>query len=773
MSRQSIISFVAVIVIVGFIFNAGMIGYWTFVSVFIYFACRLTYSIIKSLFLYRKCGYFSRREHIIKMTARLMGLFLISGTVVYAVAFLIIGNTNSVYINNTELIVRSLICSLDMFMLDIDSNILENLKYYPILRGIIVTQTALSFVCTITLFVSLIFSRAKAYYILHRRTKITSEKNHLYIFFGINDNSVLLAKDIHDNDSKSIIVFIADANITDDENDSWNNIVRLFAHRQKTFDYADETHALVSIVSKQLYDINDDKLHGDNHDVLSIIGLDKVRDFITALGKYPDDAQLHIFFLSDEEDKNIMSLINLAKDKTILEIADNKAVTDKIYCHARYNGPNRVIEDLAIRKGLSVEIIDSSHLAIELLKNKSEVHPVRTATLSDEYPATVTKPIDTLIVGFGEVGRDAFRFIYEFGTFIRVADGFPQAVRPSITAIDNRMDVLNGIFETNTPAINYVDGNIILKKLDCNSVVFYNEILNKEKCNTLNYIVLALGDDDMNISLSTNIFNHIRRYRDNMSDLVMMVRCNNSDKFAMMQKIADHYNKGCGSEGKNVICLFGNPKEIYSYNTIIRDELTRRGITFMESYQKLCGENGTWISRHKKLTGIAQKKIGEIIYPNIDNLRKLRRQESQDLANALHIKTKMWLMHQALGRDYDWDGFLSRLFDAAGNPIMVGSHENIYYPYLSAEENEIMLNLAILEHARWNSAHELLGYVRNDDAPKCDERTRRHNCLRKWEELDEESQRASTNDWACDYKSYDFCVVNTSIALSKKYLGNF
>ncbi|MDE6794929.1 MAG: hypothetical protein K2J63_06450, partial [Muribaculaceae bacterium] len=504
----------------------------------------------------------------------------------------------------------------------------------------------------------------------------------------------------------------------------------------------------------------------------------------------PEGWQLHMFFLSDDEDNNIRSLINLAKDTTVVDSAkisrlknnqilnivsrgpeidrkewSDKMTVHKIYCHARYNGPNRVVEDLAVRKGLNVEIVDSSHLAVELLKSKGENHPVRVAHLSKDYPTTVTGPLDALIVGFGEVGRDSFRYIYEYGTFIEVKDGRPEVAKPAITAIDAKMNELKGLFEANTPAINYDNGEIALKQMSYTEVDFFKECLSEERCRSLNYIVIALGDDDQNISLATVIFNRIRRYRDDMSHLIIMVRCVEDEKREMMEKIAEHYNRGTGEEDTSIIRLFGNPEEVYSYDIIIKDELTRRGKLFLDNYIRLRKEGKEWVIRRSELTGMDKQKSGEIVYPNIDKLRKLRRQESQDLSNTLHVDTKMWLLEQSLGQDYDWKSFLKRFFDESGNSTMKGTMADIHYPHLYPEENEIILHLAQLEHARWNAAHELLGYEKNTKKASCDERRQLHNCLRDWSELDEESKRASCPGWDCDYKAYDFCVVDCSIAV--------
>ena len=767
MSRKSIINLAVAIIVIAFIFNAGEFGLWAFVAIVSYIAVRLAIYVGRYYRRYRCNKGASRKERLLKVLACLMGFFFISGTVIYIFTFPKIGIDHRVQFNNAELIIRSMICSLDMFMLDVDSNILDRLDSHPILKGLITSQAALSFICTVTLLISLIYSRAKAFYLLHRKTQISSAKSHLYIFFGVNENSKLLAKDIHERDSKSVIVFIDNAVVKDDENDSWDNIVALFTHRQKTFDLADDSKALVAISSAQLCDVEEEWLETRSPDIFAMIGLDRIRDFIRDLSRFPNESQLHLFFLSDDEDFNIRCLFNLAKDSTLLSIAADKGVEHCIYCHARYNGPNRIVEDLAIRKHLNVEIVDSSHLAVELIKSTPEDQPVRTALLSETSPAMVKRPLECLIVGFGEVGRDSFRFLYEFGTFMQLKDGKPCEAKPTITAVDSEMKYIAGLFQIHKPALkfNSESGPLSLLDLDWHEEDFFSKCLGEKQCRDLNYIVLALGDDDQNILLATTIFRQIRRYREDMSHLKIMVRCVRYEKLEMMRKVADHYNKGIGGGSNEVIRLFGSPKDIYSYKTVVKDDLKRRGKSYYDNYARLRGEEADWEKRRRNLTAVSVSPSGEQGYPNIDSLRKLRRQESQDMANALHASTKTWLLRQALGEECDWTDFVSRIFDFDGIPDRKGSHSEIYYPGLSPEENEIMLRLAMLEHARWNSAHELLGYVINNAGHKCEERTQLHNCLRPWEELDEESILSSSPDWTCDYKAYDFSVVDTSIHL--------
>lgn len=775
MGKKTLLNLVLFLLVFVILVILGELGRWIFIGFLAVIAVRIAIYIFALYRRYRRNNTSFRREYILKILAWTMGCFFLTGTILYVICLPYMEAGHSFHdINNVELFLRSMICSLDMFMLDVDSNILDNLSSHAAMKGILMLQASLSFLSTVSLLITLIYSRIKAYYILHRKTHISDEKNHLYLFFGLDDNSRLLARNIAEHDPKALSIFIDEATIDEDnDNDSWENIVNLFTHRHRTFEIADEAHALVAIGSRNFSDIPDTDLVGEDVDVFAIIGLEKIRQLIESLPKHPKGARLDIFFLSDDEDRNIRSLVNLAKDRLILNTVKDKVVKQRIYCHARYNGPNRIVEDLAVRKGLDVDIVDSSHLAVELIKSRPADHPVRVASLSEEYPASVSSPLECMIVGFGEVGRDAFRYLYEYATFVKVQNGISEVLKPNITAVDNRMDVLSGLFRANTPAIEYntdilKSGKFNLFNLDYGDYRFYERLLSKERCEKFNYIVLALGDDDRNTALACNIFNRIRRYRADMSNLIIMVRCIKEEKVDMMKKVAAHFNYGSDSSAHEVIRLFGQPGDIYSYSTIIKEDLVRKGKSFFENYMRLRKEDNTWENRRDKLTKVETDESGKIGYPDLDKLRKLRRQESQDMSNALHAASKVWILEKSLTAHGSLKDFVAKVFNADGSSSLSGFGSSLTYPRLSPQENALMLCLAMLEHARWNAAHEMLGYVDNPGGHSCNERMQQHNCLKQWEELDIESVAASSPIWTCDYKAYDFSVVDTSIALKMK-----
>ena len=305
----------------------------------------------------------------------------------------------------------------------------------------------------------------------------------------------------------------------------------------------------------------------------------------------------------------------------------------------------------------------------------------------------------------------------------------------------------------------------------------------------LNYVVITIGNDELGMMLAVRILNHIRRDREDLRRLRIYVRSYRSDKEAYMKRIADYYNEGYNKDCKNedykteaIIIPFGQSDKIYSYDMIIREDLTEQGKLFQKRYCEMKGETEFWDLRRELLTGAKKKddnEQGERVIVDVpvgkrvvslNDMRSLRRKEKQDLANALHAGTKIYLLKKALGDDMDWNAFVKNYFDESGMPKCDGSYGAIRYPYLSVRENETVLNLARLEHIRWIASHEMLGYTKADpDLHSCDERTRQHNCLRPWEELDDESKAVkSIEGWNCDYKSFDFCVVDVSIWLYNK-----
>ena len=738
----------------------------------------------------------AQRERFLLFLLSLMLLFLATGTALYLWAFQWEIEEDYHYkFVNAEYLLRSLVCSFQLFTASIDSNVLDGIKGHEYVKGLISLQAVLSFSCTVAVLISLVYARVKAFVKMHRLTTINQNQNHMFVFFGMNEPSRLLAKSIKDReDDRNLLFFVENSHVDEDEHGGWDSIVGMFTHRRQIFTETDLLNAKVTFTEARLcdVDINDiEENELEKKDVLGEINLIKLKKLMLRLKDYQQDAELHVFFFSENEDENIRAMSILARDATIYEL--NECIKQRFYCHARQNGLNRVVENIAVKRGLDVRIIDSSHLSIELLKADDNNHPVRLVEIDNDNPTTVKSEFNSLVVGFDEAGQDALKFLYEFGAFVS-NEGTPEKeVRSPFHCIatDKRMNELEGVFTTFAPAAmqqRNKDGSklVELRQCDCLSESFFEDVISLSLRQKLNYVVITVGDDDIGMMLAIRILNHIRRDREDLSRLRIYVRSYRSDKESYMKKIADYYNEGYNQDCKNddyktpaIIIPFGQSEKIYSYDMIIREDLIEQGKTFQKRYCEMKGETEFWELRRELLTGAKKKeknKQGKNVIVDVpvgerkvslNDMRSLRRKEKQDLANALHAGTKMFLLKKTLGENYNWDKFLKNYFDESGMPKCEGSYETIRYPDLSVKENETILNLARLEHLRWIASHEMLGYTKaNSDLHGCDERTRQHNCLRQWEELDDESRTVKhLEKWNADYKAFDFVVVDVSIWL--------
>ena len=792
----------AVFVLISLVFQRVELS-WTIVIIAIIYGLWLSLKYGKN-WLSGRTSKVAKKERFLLFLVSIMLLFLATGTALYLWAFQLeyedsLNNKEGVFLfTNAEYLLRSLVCSFQLFTASIDSNVLDGIKGHEYVKGLISLQAILSFTCTIAILISLAYARVRAYIKLHKQTTIDESQNHLYVFYGMNEPSKLLAKSIKAKEgNRGVILFVENNQVDEDDQNGWDSIVGLFTHRRQTFSEADSLDARVTFTETRLCDVDIEEINDNDlgkKDVLKEINLIKLKELICKLKDYPANAELHIFFLSSNEDENIQAMSVLARDATINEI--NNSIVQKFYCHARQNGLNQVVEDIAVKRGLDVRIIDSSHLSIELLKANLDYHPVKLVDIDKDNPTTVSSEFNSLVIGFDEAGQDAMKFLYEFGAFVS-NEGTPEKEIRSpfhCIAADKRMNELQGVFSTFAPAAiaqkNSDNTSLIeLTQCDCLSSEFFDNVLNKDLRQKLNYVVITLGDDDLGMMLAIRILNHIRRDREDLSRLRIFVRSYRQERESYMQKIANYYNEGynkdCEDSGNSayqtnaIIIPFGQSEKIYSYDMIIRDELTQQGKMFQKHYCEMKGENEFWDLRRELLTG-AKKKVrnddGKKVIVDVpvgerkvslNDMRSLRRKESQDLSNALHLGTKMLLLTESLGTDYKATTFLKNYFGEDGKPKCEGSYDKIRYPYLSTRENQAILNLARLEHLRWNASHEMLGYTISDtDVHSCNERTRQHNCLRPWEELDDEGRTVSQLEgWKADYKSFDFGVVDVTIWL--------
>lgn len=614
---------------------------------------------------------------------------------------------------------------------------------------------------------------------------LTSVKD-LYVFWGMNDATYSLAKDIIKNkrDINARIIIIRVNNDKEDPNKQigWDRLFSFLSLTNNNLDNLQELQkkgCLTSSTFGSLTDVQADSSNDLIRNELRLRSLARLMEHTTG--------KVHMLFLNDDESFNIQAVGNLKRDVSINNFANHGKI--KFYCRARYNSVHRVIEDEPAHENIEVKVIDSAHLSVEMLKLKKNIHLQPVSYVTVEKDATVSTPFNALVVGFSDVGMDMVRFLYEYSAFVK--EGSTNInVRPSdfhCDVVDKEIPALAGQFVANAPSIrpllhlkkeatkdDFRLSAIELYEMDCQSVKFYDYL--RDWLPVVNYIVLATGDDELNMSHAVRLFKMAIRYGTDITRLRIMVRVRHDDN-GHLKKIAEHYNRLWAAESKSTaeehklhqhvieattvidgpITLFGSTESIYTFDHIINESLKESAKRFKEKYdlslielQRVAGlETDTYLSwdddqnKYMQLTGDYKGYS-----PTYSGMMRLRRVQSQNTANSLHSATKVELARRALKEQYDLIKLhgLSRVI----NQITYQWRDHCNEPIDHIQR--VMDVLAQTEHLRWVASHEILGYFHNGDVDFKDEAKLLHGCMCPWSQL------------SIEKKSYDYNAVDVSIS---------
>ena len=619
-------------------------------------------------------------------------------------------------------------------------------------------------------------------------TCLSRKKDVTYVFWGMNDGTYHLANSIkkHHPLDKNYRMIIVRTNNDNEATSAKNGMERLFN--------------FLSLKNKDLSRLMDlDCLTTNTFGTLSVLNSKEKKDgqadilkknlnmqLLCKIIKNRTRKEVHWFFLSEDEENNIKSVANLKTDVTINGFVTKAESDDKkviLYCHTRNNSIHRVIENDRPIEGIEVKVMDSSQLCVDLLKYNQEYHPVNYVEIEND--ATVSSSFNALVVGFGQVGLDVVRFLYEFGAFVKTGSTQNNVIRSDFlcNVVDKDMPDLAGQFVANAPSVksfmSFRDNNsessplIALHHMDCQSVEFYESLI--KWIRSLNYAVIATGDDEMNISLGVRILRLAIRYRENLNHFRVLVRVS-KDEDDHFGKIAQYYNRLWEAEQKKdtteklkrqrivpsdalmyaPITLFGSMEDTYQYDYIVNDKLKTLAKKFKQRYdesiQALQIQSNdnidnivSWDDEYKSYMQMNEDFVGYA--PTYSNVMKLHRMQSQNFENCFHVHTKQRLAMCALGAD-EYVMLTSR-------PLYRKNNEITYQwkSYVKPNDNitKVLDTLAQTEHLRWNASHEILGYMEEGDEKFKNEAKLLHGCLKNWQDLTSKTQ------------SYDYNVVDVSL----------
>lgn len=533
------------------------------------------------------------------------------------------------------------------------------------------------------------------------------DKSKTYIFWGINEESFVLAADVK---GKGNLVFVVDK------------------QEKQSNGYSRHHFSFGSLLG--LSRSNEDDMEKIIMDLEGIVLKQKSTDTFKPISRMLR-GEIHVLFLSNDENANLENWNQIKDDESLR--------TGKVtfHCHAQKNLVNE-----RIAASTEMKLIDSSYLSVLELKQKEEAHPVNFVDkekISGKNTGIVTSPFNALIIGFGDTGQEALSFLYEFSAFMG-KDGRRSPYH--LVTMDKDMERLKGDFLAQRPALQSNDC-LEFVSADVNTSLYW-EKLDELIRSGMNYVVVALGDDRLNLSVGIQLQEYMMRYvNPNTSKYCIYIR----QRGGMDEAVKSLYRN-------DTLRTFGADKDVFSWQIIFNEAYQKEAIKYDNRYNEI-----------KKQYVDYDDTVSEEYSDKspIEKIRNEHRKYTQNLSNAYHKHTKILL----LGEER-----IAELHSYIRTPQDVKEFKG-HYDYKNNKTGEIndevttlMTTIAKCEHLRWNAAIEMLGYTQNkDDRSACNLMTMQHNCLTSWEDLREIWKEFKGKKQYCEYWQYDYNVVETSIDL--------
>ncbi len=680
-------------------------------------------------------------RHITKNLNKYAVVVWLLGILVYMVGFF------HKDVTGLSVVLRSIISSFKMFVVSNDlarvSKQLQSDSLYMLWFSTV--HFAAAFIAFMFIFKMIGFKIKSSGKILHKRL-LTKKIEELHLFWGVNEHSLLLAESIRRSEkenkaSKSTITFIDIDTDNDDNLQKKSSLSRITNTITVTGAEMSRLESIDTLVD-HCYN-GPANQNSNNGNIMEDLRLGGIWKLLKKSGK------INFYLLSDDEKSNLIGALRLYKDTQINGLNIEKT----IYVHARKDAKNEIFDHYSQYNGNNhkyrIKVVDSAFLAISDLKSDKMPLPVDCMEI-EEGTGLVKSPFTALVVGFGDTGQEAFKYLYEYSAFLG-KDG--KRIPFKCLAIDGQMDRIDGNIKMKMPDI-VDDGELELIKANVDSSIFWNSI--SETIHRLNYVVVALNDDDTGLSFSVNLMKYALKTRNAAScKLHIMLRCYNHSNERHMSEVVESFNRNIDT-GKIEIYLFGKESDIYNCNTIILEQVFKDAKLYHWVYKgkQEATADAQWkkdfIKDDEKNLSAIDKTINRAKEEGKELSRyhaiyDINRKISQDFANTMHRRTKLALM------GFDWKNIDKKRLEHFYSIVNTRDYKNNKTAYQCSEEDAVLLqNMAMVEHERWIASHRLMGFTLG---PKTDIVKKLHEDMKSWKDLSEKIQ------------SYDCNVVDTTIKL--------
>ncbi len=567
------------------------------------------------------------------------------------------------------------------------------------------------------------------------RMRFANVREKTLVFWGVNENSLMLAESIPDKD-RCTIIFVDLPKSDFKRGNLLQGIIGNDGISKEHIFKLERMGAYLTKANCRFNDLNSGMPDSsEKKDVYTVMGIKSLRKFVRNV------EHVNFYFLSDCEQDNMDNLMAIVKFFGAENI--DGLPLSRIYCHARYTTLNNIIDRLLDK----ITFVDSSKLSIlQLLKDVR--HQPANFVEKDTCRGVVTSGFNALVIGFGEVGRDAFKFIYEFSSFI--GEGGEPAPR-MINVMDLKLSELKARFLNNSPALRSREDISWWDDMSINSERFWERYMSM--VGSVNYIVVALNDDRMAADLAVKLYETAYRYRGDMRNFRIFAAVKDAESAGMLRRASDYYRVKSNREdnGENVIVPFGVYKTLFDSDIFDTEVVAAESKRFSSQYYDI------YSAVNRELNPAAAPKPQNVA---ADIKRDADRQ--QDISNVRHVYTKL-----ILAGAYGPDG---RIDDERLAYLQhISKREGMTYVNAQPGVPEmlpaytLMENLSLCEHLRWNAKMELLGFLPlpyNPETDYCgrDYDLKKHECIVPCRELNAIPKFHATKvfDWAVVELSFRF-----------------
>lgn len=595
--------------------------------------------------------------------------------------------------------------SLEMFVFV--PHMLDNGYYGPLFDGSPIGAwslyiLAVTFTLGATTSISLIikaFNRRRAGREWLAARKSRTARSH--IFFTGGEAANLLAANIKATMPKDAVIFVGYPDPAENFIDLslWEKIKRLFDSRTR-----EDNGPYDAIVYSRI-----PLVQASGTNVSKQLGIKDLAPFLK-------DKSCKVYILSPDEDENL-------RCTEVLYRAGCKAT---LYCRGRRAGIQRMYEDaMTNTPSAIVNIVDPSVLAVRTVRANADLLPVgyvdKGLDASGRQEGWVSSPLNAMVIGFGQTGREALGFLYEQGAFVGKdfkKSPFACTVLAPVPFEDYRR-AYPGICEAS-------GGDYI--GCEAGSDTFWQTVA--QKMPSLNYIVIALGEDSLNLKTAVDLVEYAYRTGKDLShNFVILIEQGNPTR--LDEVTLKHYNSI--AQYHSCIKTFGALSEIWTFDNITGANLTARAKKYFAGYHRAQGMPleeafAAWDAREEEIRNTT----------DYARHSKLVRQRSQDYSDCFSTDTKAALAGPEI---------MAQRKEIA--ECIPPSFETTHYTGTDKHIETVLHYLAVQEHLRWEASHVALGYRPGEVT---DEIKKTHACIVDYEELDSVM------------KHYDYLVVKTTLA---------